>query len=115
MVVQYVNGITSRHQAVVDAAFADGDVDLAVLAFGVLGSQEEFEADPDAAAAWTAHCIDTSQGLLLTTVRSWFMGINTNVDGHDKPRYLLYNGGLPAFRRRCDEVAAAGYEGFSMR
>ena len=60
-------------------------------------------------------CIDTSQGLLLTTVRSWFMGINTNVDGLDKPRYLLYNGGLPAFRRRCDEVAAAGYEGFSMR
>ena len=73
------------------------------------------EADPDATAAWTAHCIETSQGLLLTTVRSWFMGINTNVDGLDKPRYLLYSGGLPAFRRRCDEVVANGYEGFSMR
>ena len=39
----------ATHRSVVDAAFADGDLDLVVLAFGVLGSQEQFDADTDAA------------------------------------------------------------------
>lgn len=37
----------TSHQEVVDKAFAGGDVDLVLLAFGVLGSQEVFDADPD--------------------------------------------------------------------
>ncbi|MFF0541593.1 decaprenylphospho-beta-D-erythro-pentofuranosid-2-ulose 2-reductase [Nocardia thailandica] len=32
---------TKSHPAVVDAAFADGDVDVAIVAFGVLGDAEE--------------------------------------------------------------------------
>ncbi|CAB4932785.1 MAG: decaprenylphospho-beta-D-erythro-pentofuranosid-2-ulose 2-reductase [Actinobacteria bacterium] len=39
----------ASHDAVVDLAFGADDVDLAVLAFGVLGSQPEFDDDPDAA------------------------------------------------------------------
>lgn len=39
------------HQATVDAAFARfGDLDLVILAFGVLGDQTTFDADPVAAA-----------------------------------------------------------------
>ncbi|GAA2720055.1 decaprenylphospho-beta-D-erythro-pentofuranosid-2-ulose 2-reductase [Cellulomonas aerilata] len=40
---------TGTHPAVVDAAFADGDVDVAVVAFGVLGDQERAWQDHDAA------------------------------------------------------------------
>lgn len=39
------------HEAIVAEAFAGGDVDVVVLAFGVLGDQAAYEADPAAAAA----------------------------------------------------------------
>lgn len=43
---------TETHAAFVDRiAAAHGDLDVAILAFGVLGSQDEFDADPQAAAA----------------------------------------------------------------
>lgn len=41
----------SSHQAVVDAAFDEhGDLDMVILAFGVLGDQATFDRDPVAAA-----------------------------------------------------------------
>jgi decaprenylphospho-beta-D-erythro-pentofuranosid-2-ulose 2-reductase len=36
------------HAATIDAAFADGDIDVAVVAFGLLGEAEEAWTDPDA-------------------------------------------------------------------
>ncbi|GIU83505.1 MAG: short-chain dehydrogenase [Acidimicrobiales bacterium] len=39
----------ASHEALVDKAFSDGDVDLVLFALGVLGSSEEFWSDPDAA------------------------------------------------------------------
>ncbi|MEO6822045.1 MAG: decaprenylphospho-beta-D-erythro-pentofuranosid-2-ulose 2-reductase [Candidatus Nanopelagicales bacterium] len=39
----------SSHQGTVDAMFADGDLDVVLLAFGVLGDQLAAEADPDLA------------------------------------------------------------------
>jgi cyclohexanone monooxygenase len=50
--------------------------------------------------------------MLFTKVDSWFMGINTNVPGKQKRTFLLYSGGAPAYREKCDEVTARGYEGF---
>jgi decaprenylphospho-beta-D-erythro-pentofuranosid-2-ulose 2-reductase len=40
---------TSTHDATVAELFADGDVDVVLLAFGLLGDQAESEADPDRA------------------------------------------------------------------
>jgi decaprenylphospho-beta-D-erythro-pentofuranosid-2-ulose 2-reductase len=40
---------TDTHPAVIGAAFDDGDIDVVLLAFGVLGEQAEQEADPAAA------------------------------------------------------------------
>ena len=37
----------SGHGALVERAFAGGDVDVALLAFGILGEQERAETDPD--------------------------------------------------------------------
>jgi len=40
---------TTSHDALLAAAFAEGDVDVVLVAFGVLGDQQEFEDDPDLA------------------------------------------------------------------
>ena len=40
---------------------------------------------------------------------SVFTGINTNVDGKQTRRIARYSGSAPAYRARCDEVAAANY------
>lgn len=42
---------TSQHANVIDAVFDGGDIDIVLLAFGVLGDQDEAEANPDAAVA----------------------------------------------------------------
>ena len=73
------------------------------------------EATPAAEAAWTQHVHETAQRFLLTKVDSWMMGINSNVAGKDTRTFLLYAGGAPVYRKRCDEVAAKGYEGFVLQ
>lgn len=65
--------------------------------------------------AWTEHVYETAAELLFTKVDSWFMGINSNIAGKDQRTFLLYAGGAPAYRDRCDEVAAKGYEGFALQ
>ncbi len=42
---------TSSHGAVIDHVFASGDVDIVILAFGLLGDQAQAEADPSLAVA----------------------------------------------------------------
>lgn len=69
----------------------------------------------EAEDAWTEHVYQTAAALLFTKVDSWFMGINPNVPGKDKRTFLLYAGGAPAYREKCDEVAANGYEGFLLQ
>jgi cation diffusion facilitator CzcD-associated flavoprotein CzcO len=65
-----------------------------------------------AAEAWTAHVSDASSMLLMSRVNSWFTGVNPN-DAHKRERrVLVYAGGAPAYRERCDAVAANCYEGF---
>jgi len=50
--VHFDAGDPTTHASTVDAAVAHlGDIDLVVLAFGVLGDQATFDADPAAAAA----------------------------------------------------------------
>src|SRR6476659_4267 len=42
---------TTSHDAAVDECFADGDVDLVLIAFGVLGHGAGVDTPPDVAAA----------------------------------------------------------------
>jgi cyclohexanone monooxygenase len=71
-----------------------------------------FEATPRAQEAWTNHVADLADGTLYPRTRnSYYMG--SNVPG--KPAvFALYTGGLRAYRRCCDEVAADGYAGFAL-
>ena len=66
-VVEFDASATEQHDHVLDEAFAAGDVDLIILASGVLGDQDEFENDPDAAvsAAQVNYVGGLSMGLRL--------------------------------------------------
>jgi acetone monooxygenase len=70
------------------------------------------EPTKEAEDGWIEHHEQTSAPTLVVKTNSWYMG--SNVEG--KPRRLLsYIGGVGAYRQKCDEVAASGYEGFAMR
>ena len=61
--------------------------------------------------------IDHTTSLVAPTVlvhpscNSWYNG--GNVPGKRR-MYMGYTGGIPEYRRRCDEIAAAGYTGFTL-
>ncbi|OBH05444.1 cyclohexanone monooxygenase [Mycobacterium sp. E2699] len=71
------------------------------------------EATPAAQQEW----IDHATALVAPTVlmhpscNSWYNG--GNVPGK-KRMYMGYTGGIPEYRRRCDEIAAGGYTGFKL-
>ncbi len=71
---------------------------------------ETIDAEPDAENAWVQHVNDVANATLMPQANSWYMG--ANVPG--KPRiFMPYVGGLDNYRRKCDAVAADGYEGFA--
>ena len=72
------------------------------------------EATAAGANAWTDHVIAASEGLLFTEVDSWMTGINRNVEGKQVRRIMRYSGGHPAFRARCEAVAADGYRALAL-
>jgi cation diffusion facilitator CzcD-associated flavoprotein CzcO len=73
------------------------------------------EATADAESAWTQHVHDSGRRMLFTQVDSWMMGINSNLPGKQKRTFIVYAGGAPKYREKCDEVAAAAYAGFTFR
>jgi hypothetical protein len=69
------------------------------------------EAMPQAQEQWVAHVNKVINMTLMPGANSWYMG--ANIPG--KPRvFLPYLGpeGVGGYRKKCDEVAAKGYEGF---
>lgn len=72
------------------------------------------DATAEAAKAWTDHVIETNNGMLFNEFDSWMTGINRNVEGKEVRRVMRYSGGHPAFRLRCETVAAGGYQELSL-
>ena len=69
------------------------------------------EATEAAQEEWSRHSDSLIRNMLHSDVNTWFLG--TNIPG--KPRaFLFYAGGGPAFREKCDTVAANRYEGFEL-
>jgi hypothetical protein len=60
--------------------------------------------------SWTDHVKALGVGLLSNEVNSWMAGINSNVEGKQTRIVARYSGSAPAYRARCDEVAAKGYD-----
>ncbi|MBP2428297.1 flavin-containing monooxygenase [Bradyrhizobium elkanii] len=67
------------------------------------------DATPEGTADWTEHVKALGTGLLSNEVDSWMTGINRNVEGKQTRIVARYSGSAPAYRARCDEVAAKGY------
>ena len=67
------------------------------------------EATTAGVETWTEHVKALGAGLLSNEVDSWMTGINRNVAGKEKRIVARYSGSAPAYRARCDEVAARGY------
>ena len=74
------------------------------------------EATAEAEREWVEHVIEMYSTMLLRKAKSWFTGYNSNVEGHEEGtvRYMVYNGGLPKFRKIIDAKAAEGYPGIRM-
>jgi cation diffusion facilitator CzcD-associated flavoprotein CzcO len=71
------------------------------------------EATPAAQEEWIAHVNEIVNMTLMPGANSWYM--SANIAG--KPRaFLPYLGpeGVGGYRKKCDEVAAKGYEGFAL-
>jgi cation diffusion facilitator CzcD-associated flavoprotein CzcO len=62
---------------------------------------------------WVSHVNEVVNMTLMTSANSWYM--SANIPG--KPRaFLPYLGpeGVGGYRKKCNEVAAKGYEGFAL-
>ena len=68
------------------------------------------EATPAGVASWTDHVKALGVGLLSNEVNSWMTGINSNVEGKQTRIVARYSGSAPAYREKCDEVAAKQYQ-----
>jgi cation diffusion facilitator CzcD-associated flavoprotein CzcO len=69
------------------------------------------QAEPrrDAAEKWTDHLGDVAAGTLFVKAASWYTG--ANIDGKTRT-FMPYIGGFGTYRRACDDVRDAGFEGY---
>lgn len=68
------------------------------------------EADAAAERAWMEHAHEVAHSTLFPKADSWYQGVTR--DGRQV--FMPYVGGVGAYRRKCDEIAAAGYQGFRL-
>jgi cation diffusion facilitator CzcD-associated flavoprotein CzcO len=80
-----------------------------LIGFARRSGLTRLEATTAGVEAWTEHVKALGAGLLSNEVDSWMTGINRNVEGKEKRIVARYSGSAPAYRARCDEVAARGY------
>ncbi len=73
---------------------------------------QQIEATPDAEAEWVEHVSAVGAVSLRSHCDSWYLG--SNIAG--KPRvFSPYIGPVPDYAKKCEDVAAKGYEGFVLR
>jgi cation diffusion facilitator CzcD-associated flavoprotein CzcO len=88
------------------------NVDWVTNLIGYIGefSLTRVEATATGVMDWTDHVKALGVGLLSNEVNSWMTGINSNVEGKQTRIVARYSGSAPAYRAKCDEVAAQRYQ-----
>ncbi len=72
---------------------------------------DSIEASVEAEDEWMHHVNDAADKTLFFQSNTWYVG--ANIPG--KPRVIYpYVGGVGVYRGICDEIAAKGYEGFTL-
>jgi cyclohexanone monooxygenase len=69
------------------------------------------EATFNAEDSWVKHVKEVADATLYPLANSWYMGVN--VPGKPKV-FMPYVGGVDRYKKKCDEVVADGYVGFTM-
>jgi cation diffusion facilitator CzcD-associated flavoprotein CzcO len=72
-------------------------------------NMETIEANVEDEEAWSKHCGEVANATLFSKADSWYTG--ANIPGKTR-RFLIYLGGVGAYRQKCAEIAANGYKGF---
>jgi cyclohexanone monooxygenase len=74
----------------------------------------EIEATLAAEESWQDHVNDVSKGTMQTapTCNSWYLG--ANIPGKTRV-FMPYVGGVGRYRKKCEQVVANNYEGFTLR
>ena len=76
-----------------------------------VNGKKRVEPTPEAEQGWVQHVNDVADSTLYPLANSWYVG--ANIPG--KPRvFMPYVGGFSGYKKRCDAIAANGYEGFVM-
>ncbi len=60
---------------------------------------------------WVTHVNEVATTHLRSACNSWYIG--ANIPGKQRV-FMPYIGGFPAYQKKCQEVVAAGYEGFAL-
>lgn len=72
---------------------------------------DRIEPTQGAETSWVQHVNQVADSTLYPLANSWYVG--ANIPG--KPRvFMPYVGGFDRYKRRCDEIAAKDYEGFTL-
>ncbi len=71
----------------------------------------KIETEKKAEEEWTQHVYEVAEPSLLMKTDSWFVG--ANIPGK-KRNFLMYAGGSPTYRAKCEEIVENGYEGFKL-
>ena len=69
------------------------------------------EASAEAEQMWSQQCKAIADTTLLSKTDSWYMG--ANIEGKRR-EFLAFAGGVGPYRQICDQIAAKGYEGFTI-
>jgi cation diffusion facilitator CzcD-associated flavoprotein CzcO len=81
------------------------------LSYLAAHGRDRIEATVEAEDLWVQHVNEVANTTLYPSAKSWYVG--ANIPG--KPRiFMPYVGGVGVYRQKCDQVAASGYEGFSV-
>ena len=67
------------------------------------------EANEQAENEWSDHVRELAEQTLYVKTDSWYMG--ANIEGKPR-RFPIYVGGVGTYRKKCEEIANNGYEGF---
>jgi len=76
-----------------------------------VGNLGRIEATPEATEEWVNHVNMIADFTLFPSCNSWYLG--SNIPG--KKRVFMPLLGFQPYEQRCNDVAAAGYEGFAIR
>jgi cation diffusion facilitator CzcD-associated flavoprotein CzcO len=81
-----------------------------LLRFATHNGFTRIAAPIEAMTAWTEYVRGLGTELLASKIDSWMTGVNKNVAGKTQRSVIRYNGPAPEYRKKCDEVAASGYQ-----